>query len=579
MEKLTRRSFIGTMGIAATAIPVINVASANASEKEESGAEDAALSAASDEEAFSADMSTLVSYDRDALIRQAKDTPVAEEDLTLPDGTVVDKAYVTLRNRLNRIGEGFGGTPGIKSYDFIQSLWTVEEAEHENEMPLLQWFTASDYAAMSGRDLDEATEILDGLAEKRLIYRTTRAGVDWFYLFGGMWGVRAATKFRDFNKQFIENANTCSGSDGHESQYPILAVCPVSPDVVEGGKIVPYRDWRGVLERNTIFGVAPCGCRNYTILEGAMEENDSYHGILHCVVVGEMAQFMIETNNATQITKEEALDLYDRKVEEGFVPEMYFAENPEVFCLCKSECCACLAAYRAVDGHTNKFPNVSAYTLSYDKDACIQCGACIDRCPMKSVSFGDDGYCVMDDACIGCGQCALVCPADARILKLKENVPEMPFDLLDGMAWCAADRQATGGTIDFIGSELPEEAIESSQAAIDAMPDFNYLIDQKPSGGADSYEDGNYEASVLSIGGQMTVNVEISGGKITSVNVVEDNDTPDIGEAAFGMLADQIVEANGLDVDVITTATHSSIALLRAVQDCLRQAGWDGGNQ
>lgn len=565
MEQLSRRSFLGAMGAAAAAVPVVNVAFAD---------EGAAEPAASAQSGVVGEGQDLGAMTYDQLLAMVKDAPVAEEDLVLPDGTVIDKAYVTLRNRLNRMGEGFGGTPGVHGYDFFQSFWTVEEAEAENEMPLLEWFTAYDYSCRTGRDLDEATEILDRLADKRLINRVTRAGINWYHMFGGLWGIRSATRFREFTKQFLIDRGVVGGVDDEESQYPILGVCPVSADVVEGGKVAPFRDWRGTLERNSIFGVAPCGCRNASITTGAIEENDNYHGILHCVVVGETAQFMIDTGNASQITKEEALDLYDQGIADGFVPEMSFAEHPEVFCLCKSDTCRVLGVYRSTNGDTSKFPNASAYELSYDKDACVKCGACIDRCPMAAVSFGDDGYVQLAPMCVGCGQCVLTCPASARILREKEQVPALPKDLVDQMSWEAVDRLSTVGIHDFIGTEIPEDVTEQTENALDAFADTPFLIDQKPSGGADSYEDGNYTADVVSIGGPMTVNVEISGGKITDVTVADCNDTQEVGIAAMEQLAGEIVAANGLDVDVVSMATHSSVALLRAVEDCMRQAGW-----
>lgn len=45
-------------------------------------------------------------------------------------------------------------------------------------------------------------------------------------------------------------------------------------------------------------------------------------------------------------------------------------------------------------------------------DACIQCGACVDTCPVEAISEGEGKY-VISDACISCGACVDSCPADA----------------------------------------------------------------------------------------------------------------------------------------------------------------------
>lgn len=117
-------------------------------------------------------------------------------------------------------------------------------------------------------------------------------------------------------------------------------------------------------------------------------------------------------------------------------------------------------------GETSNFPNVSAYVLNYDADACIGCGLCVERCPMKAVSMGEDGVCVMDTACVACGQCALKCPASARILVEKtEVINELPWDLCDDFKWRAEDRMQKGYVKDFVGTSLDDNQADNDFAA------------------------------------------------------------------------------------------------------------------
>ncbi|NLL83788.1 MAG: 4Fe-4S binding protein [Lentisphaerae bacterium] len=46
-------------------------------------------------------------------------------------------------------------------------------------------------------------------------------------------------------------------------------------------------------------------------------------------------------------------------------------------------------------------------------DKCIQCGTCVDACPVEAISEGDPKYVIDADTCIDCGACAGVCPTEA----------------------------------------------------------------------------------------------------------------------------------------------------------------------
>ena len=53
-----------------------------------------------------------------------------------------------------------------------------------------------------------------------------------------------------------------------------------------------------------------------------------------------------------------------------------------------------------------------AYIIS---DECINCGACIDECPVDAIEAGDSKCTINAEACIDCGACAGACPVDAAV--------------------------------------------------------------------------------------------------------------------------------------------------------------------
>ena len=70
-------------------------------------------------------------------------------------------------------------------------------------------------------------------------------------------------------------------------------------------------------------------------------------------------------------------------------------------------------------------------------------------------------------------------------------------------------------------------------------------------------------------GGEVSVTVVREGGKIVSVEVKGDGETPGIGTNAIDQLPEKIVAANSADVDVVAGATVTSNAIIEAVKNAL----------
>ena len=68
-------------------------------------------------------------------------------------------------------------------------------------------------------------------------------------------------------------------------------------------------------------------------------------------------------------------------MEEGLVIQHFYDSNTEVICQCRCDQCAILGPQKALAGQGDAIFCQSDYRLVLDKDACIQCGACIERCP------------------------------------------------------------------------------------------------------------------------------------------------------------------------------------------------------
>lgn len=86
---------------------------------------------------------------------------------------------------------------------------------------------------------------------------------------------------------------------------------------------------------------------------------------------------------------------------------------------------------------------------------------------------------------------------------------------------------------------------------------------------------GEYTASAQGNNGPVTVKVTFSDSAIESIEIVEQSETAGISDGAFNTIPDAIVANQSLAVDTVSGCTHSSTAILTAVEDCVKQAGGD----
>lgn len=92
---------------------------------------------------------------------------------------------------------------------------------------------------------------------------------------------------------------------------------------------------------------------------------------------------------------------------------------------------------------------------------------------------------------------------------------------------------------------------------------------------AAAYKDGTYYGSGTGFGGLLKVKVEISGGKIASIEIVENSDgSAYIAKASA--LIESIISTQSTNVDTVSGATYSSVGIIQAVRDALSQAATDG---
>lgn len=86
------------------------------------------------------------------------------------------------------------------------------------------------------------------------------------------------------------------------------------------------------------------------------------------------------------------------------------------------------------------------------------------------------------------------------------------------------------------------------------------------------YKNGKYTGTANGFKPGLTVEVTISGGKITNIDIVDDNETPRYASMPMQVIPEEIIKSQSTNVDTVSGATRTSVGIINAVADALKQA-------
>lgn len=122
---------------------------------------------------------------------------------------------------------------------------------------------------------------------------------------------------------------------------------------------------------------------------------------------------------------------------------------------------------------------------------------------------------------------------------------------------------AVGG---LAGCSTPKQTSSDQEA----MPDTG-----AEKGIPEIFTDGKWIGTAMGHDDELIAEVVVANGDLASIRVLRCDDTIGIGTTAAPMMAARILEAKNLDVDAVSGATTTSIAVRNAVSDAIMNAGGD----
>lgn len=86
------------------------------------------------------------------------------------------------------------------------------------------------------------------------------------------------------------------------------------------------------------------------------------------------------------------------------------------------------------------------------------------------------------------------------------------------------------------------------------------------------FKDGTYTGIAQGYGGEIEVQVTVQGGRIETIEILRDEDTPGISDNAKEQTKARIIENQSTDIELVTGATATSRGVRDATQEALEGA-------
>jgi NAD-dependent dihydropyrimidine dehydrogenase PreA subunit len=210
---------------------------------------------------------------------------------------------------------------------------------------------------------------------------------------------------------------------------PGLRTLAVEAELPGNTRIATWEQISNIIDREESFAVGACACRQEKKLSGDPCKIDAPRDA--CIYFGKVADFMVEREFAKPYSKEELLALQKTCEKYGLVHNINnFLGDNIVMCNCCGCCCNFLVRMKKYRGL--KQVAGSNFVAVADRETCIGCGDCLDRCQMDALEMDGETVKVIQEYCIGCGNCVSQCPSGSLSLARSEEVepPKKPEQIV-----------------------------------------------------------------------------------------------------------------------------------------------------
>ncbi len=310
------------------------------------------------------------------------------------------------RTLILKLGQMITDRIGVKvtvndpEYWGLAEVLTDEMAEVCLAMKVRKPMTLEEIAKKSGKDMKRVEELLQEMSVIGMIeYNWENADHHKQYVLPMF--VPGCAEFMMMNEKQVEEHPIIADFFENMSRLPLEKVTPMVPlggsgigmHVIPVEKAIPAQQQSASVEHishwlkkyQDKYAVGACSCRRQQRVRG--EGCGEIEGDL-CIGVGDMADYLVETNKGRYIDFDEVMEILERSEENGFVHQITNIDGEDkIFAICNCAPGVCNGLRTSQLFNT---PNMSrsAYRAHVEKDKCVACGQCVEVCPVGAAKLG-----------------------------------------------------------------------------------------------------------------------------------------------------------------------------------------------
>jgi electron transport complex protein RnfB len=343
------------------------------------------------------------------------------------------EVYDKLAEALNARSMTYPSVPCEEFYVLVQELFTLEQAEIASNMPLDPVSAEELASEIKHADPDRLSSKLDEMAAKGLVRTKGKNGKRLYELMPWVPGIielqfmhgrtdertrHLARLFKSYAKAMKNIMRTMASPPATAAPAPAIKIS-VNKEIHGRSTILPYDEIIDLIDKTEYVAAGTCVCRNQGNMLGMPCDKPKEN---LCMILGPSASFADKYGFVHLISKEEARRRIDEAEKAGLVHNYANTQDKYIDLLCNCCGCHCIILRGAKRTAAPSQFVIADWVIDIDNDACIGCGACIDRCWMEALKMDGDVAARDLIRCIGCGVCRYVCPTDAMNMVRRESV-------------------------------------------------------------------------------------------------------------------------------------------------------------